>query len=111
VSFAVRAGAGGASLSYSRRASAGTPAAADADERPRLLLEHPAARISFAYFDGEAWRDSWLGAADLPRLVRLRIADGAGGGLLWPDIIVQPAAEADPECPDRSQPPACRGGG
>ncbi len=110
VSFSVLSGAGVERLSYRRRASAATPAPADADERPRTLLEQPAARISFAYFDGESWRDSWLDAEALPRLVRLRISDGWRGGLLWPDIIVRPAADADPECPDRSRAKACAGG-
>jgi general secretion pathway protein J len=110
VSFAVLSSAGGETLSYSRRAAAETPAPEDADERPRALIEGTAARISFAYFDGKAWRDRWLDAEALPRLVRLRLADGGSGGLLWPDIIVGPAAEADPECPDRSRAQACAGG-
>ena len=110
VRFAVHSSADGETLSYSRRASAGTPVPADADARPRTLIESTAARISFAYFDGHAWRATWLDAQTLPRLVRLRIADGWSGSRLWPDIIVGPAAEADPECPDPSQVKACAGG-
>ena len=110
VRFAVLASAEGETLSYRRRADAGTPAPADADERPRALIGPAAAQISFAYFDGKAWRDSWRDARSLPRLVRLRIADGRQGGPLWPDIIVGPAAEADPECPDPSKAEACAGG-
>jgi general secretion pathway protein J len=110
VSFAVLSSAGGETLGYSRRASGETPVPADADDRERALIERVAGRISFAYFDGKAWRDSWLDAEALPRLVRLRIADGRSGGLLWPDIIVRPAADADPECPDRSKAEACAGG-
>jgi len=109
VRFAVLASAEGEMLSYRRRAAAGTPVPADADERPRALIEG-AVRMSFAYFDGNAWRGSWRDAKSLPRLVRLRIANGTSGGPLWPDIIVGPAAEADPECPDKSRAQACAGG-
>ena len=110
VRFAVLSSAGGETLSYRRRAAADTPVPAGADERPRALIESSAARISFAYFDGQAWRATWLDAEALPRLVRLRIADGWSGRLIWPDIIVGPAAEADPECPDPSRAQACAGG-
>ena len=109
VSFKVLPESGGETLSYRRRAFAATPVPPDADERPRQLVTGLAVRISFAYFDGKAWRDSWLEAKTLPRLVRLRIADGSSGRLLWPDIIVGPAAEADPECPDRSRVQSCAG--
>jgi hypothetical protein len=110
VRFAVLSSADGETLSYRRRAAAGTAVSADADNRPRTLIEGAAAQISFAYFDGKAWRGSWRDAETLPRLVRLRLADGSTGGLIWPDIIVGPAAEADPECPDRSKAEACARG-
>jgi general secretion pathway protein J len=44
------------------------------------------------------WRVSWRGQADLPELVRIRVAFEPSDPRVWPDLVVRPRATIDSLC-------------
>ena len=76
----------------------------DTSMSTRTLLLAGIDRVEFSYF-GEAaserslqWNDNWTKRSDIPRLVRVRVAFGAGGVGLWPELLIAPRVVADVGC-------------
>jgi general secretion pathway protein J len=70
---------------------------ATADEEPQIkVLLEDIERLDIAYYGARDrrepafWRDQWLDAAQLPRLVRLGVVFPPEDRRHWPDLIVQP---------------------
>jgi general secretion pathway protein J len=83
------------------------PELADPQDRTRSTknaLLTDVDRVEFSYFGivpserAAQWHDIWVERADMPELVRLRVAFRAGDTRLWPDLVVAPRIAADVGC-------------
>lgn len=65
--------------------------------------------VELAYYGADritgqdVWQDRWLGRAQPPKLVRMRLGFGAGDARSWPVLIVRPMSGVRLACPDGRQ--------
>lgn len=70
----------------------------------RMPLERGVRTLDLAYFGATPddpiarWRAQWIGRADPPELVRVRVRFAAGDRRAWPDLVVAPTATANLTC-------------
>lgn len=61
-------------------------------------------RLAISYYgvhppdNQRRWRAFWQDQPGLPELVRIRVAFAPGDRRVWPDLIIQPAANVTPTC-------------
>jgi general secretion pathway protein J len=72
-------------------------------------------QIDIAYFGAAApdnsrgWRRTWESEANLPEVIRIRLAFEPGDPRQWPDLLVRPRATIDTECLLNPITHACKG--
>lgn len=61
-------------------------------------------RLVIAYYgvhppdNQRRWRGFWQDQPQLPELIRIRVTFAPGDARVWPDLVVQPAANVTPTC-------------
>ncbi|HLY59102.1 MAG TPA: prepilin-type N-terminal cleavage/methylation domain-containing protein [Stellaceae bacterium] len=74
------------------------------DPPPASVLVDRAARIELAYWgpgstgEAPAWQDTWRERAELPSLIRVRVAFVPDDNRRWPDLVVAPRIAVDGTC-------------
>jgi general secretion pathway protein J len=81
-----------------------------AGERSDLLAHIHAVSIAYLGTDG-VWRDTWSNAAELPRLVRVRLSFPDGDARQWPELFVAPRISGGNDCTYDPHLKSCRGSG
>jgi len=72
------------------------------------------AALDLAYYGaavdgaGPRWQAAWVGRADPPTLVRVRVRFGAGDARSWPDLLIRPVATVSTACTLDFNTGACR---
>ncbi|HXC56390.1 MAG TPA: prepilin-type N-terminal cleavage/methylation domain-containing protein [Rhizomicrobium sp.] len=74
-----------------------------------LLRGAEAMDLAYLPAGGGAWQTGWRGAAELPALVRLRIAFPRGDARLWPELFMAPRISAEADCTYDPATKSCRG--
>ncbi len=75
----------------------------DTSEPSREVLIEGVARVEFDYLLTDPsgttrWLPRWRDRADVPRLIRARIAFPQGDSRSWPELVVAPRVTADANC-------------